>query len=308
MISVFSVNGAEKKIQVNLTCVCHPPRALPLHFSKKFFHPKNFISFQNQESFGGRMKRNNIQKIFYILVVVSFATGIIIGYGLNLKKAPAEKIIKEATKPATPTSLFFTSISVPAVDNEGNGMSVSLSVESRNGSGRVLTNIDKLLFWVDTQQSIQIAKQVAENITGVSASSLDIIYMIDTNATLVGGPSAGAALTIATVAVLRGEQPNKSVMITGTINPDSSVGAVGGILEKARAAKNVGVTLFLVPEGQGTETRLMPEEKCTERRNFIFCETKYKQMRIDISESAGLQVREVSNIAEAMKYFFESIG
>lgn len=250
-------------------------------------------------------KKNSAQKIFYALFVIAFAVGLLIGFGIK-QGTITEKII-EVTKiaPATSATIFFTNLSVPAVDNEGNGVSVSLTVEARNGTGRILTNIDKLLFWVDTQQSIQIAKAVAENITSVNTSATDIIYTIDTNATIVGGPSAGAALTVATISVLQGKPLNKSVMITGTINPDSSVGQVGGILEKAKAARAEGAVLLLVPEGQGTELRLQPEEKCVQKPRFIYCETTYKEMRIDISEAVGIQVKEVSNIYDALKYFFE---
>ncbi len=253
------------------------------------------------------MSKNKPQMFFYFLIAAALAVGLLIGFGI--RQEAAEKIIEKEIiepAPATPASIFFTSLSVPAVDNEGNGVSVSLTVETRNGTGRVLTNIDKLLFWVDTQQSIQIAKAVAENLTGISTSATDLIYTIDTNATIVGGPSAGAALTIATISALQGKELNSTVMITGTINPDGSVGTVGGILEKAKAAQQEGAVLLLVPEGQGTELRLKPEEKCTERKNFIFCETSYKQMAIDISESAGIQVKEVSNISEALEYFFET--
>ena len=59
-----------------------------------------------------------------------------------------------------------------AVDQNGKGVSTPLVVEVKPGTGEALTNIDKLLFWTDTQQSIQTAKAVAENITGINASRL----------------------------------------------------------------------------------------------------------------------------------------
>jgi uncharacterized protein len=83
---------------------------------------------------------------------------------------------------------------------------------------------------------------------------------------------------------------------------------VGGIYEKAEAAKQIGATLFLVPKGQGKEIKLVPEEKCIKRPNFIFCETTYKRKEIDISENVGIKVVEVGNIKEAMKYFFGEAG
>jgi len=198
-------------------------------------------------------------------------------------------------------------IYVPAVDSEGNGIATVLKVQAIPGEGRILTNINQLLFWIDTQQSIQTAKQVAEEITGIDFSNIDLIYTIETNASLIEGPSAGAALTIATIAVVENRSLNKSVMITGTITPDGRIGPVGGILPKAKAAKDVGATLFLVPEGQGTQYQYVPISECKEYKLPGFyqkiCTTEYKRKKVDISKDVGIEVREVSTIREALEYF-----
>jgi len=194
-------------------------------------------------------------------------------------------------------------INLVAVDQNGNGVSTPLIVESKSGNGKALTNVDKLLFWVDTQQSIQIAKAVAENYTRINASSYDLTYTIESNATLIGGPSAGAALTVATIAALKNEKIRNDVVITGTINEDGTIGEIGGVLEKAKAAKDVGAKLFLVPKGEGEQTFLRPEENCTRTGGFIFCETTYKQITVNIGKDAGIDVAEVGNITEAYNYF-----
>ena len=69
------------------------------------------------------------------------------------------------------------------------------------------------------------------------------------------GPSAGAALTIATIAALKHDSIRSDVVITGTINADGTIGQIGGVLEKAQAAKDIGAKLFLVPVGQGVRRR-----------------------------------------------------
>lgn len=193
--------------------------------------------------------------------------------------------------------------SLVAVDQNGKGVSTPLIVESKPGTGKALTNVDKLLFWVDTQQSIQIAKAVAENITKINATNIDLTYTIESNASIIGGPSAGAALTIATIAVLKNEKIRNDVVITGTINEDGTIGEIGGVLEKAQAAKDIGATLFLVPKGQGEQTYLKPQESCMRRAGFIFCETTYQQITVNIGKDAGIPVIEVSNVTEAYKYF-----
>ncbi len=197
-----------------------------------------------------------------------------------------------------------TTLNLLAVDNDGKGVIVPLKVEVKPGSGKVLANIDNLLFWVDTQHSLQLARDLAANITHRDPKSFDVIYTLESNASIVGGPSAGAAFTIATVAALRNITLNNSVLITGTINENGSIGQVGGVLEKAEAAKRAGAKLLLVPEGQATEIKLVPEEKCIRKPGFIFCETTYKRKEVNISEKIGIEVKEVSNIYEALKYFF----
>ena len=197
-------------------------------------------------------------------------------------------------------------INLPAVDNQGNGVVAKLKVQAISGEGRVLTNIDNLLFWVDTQYSIKVAEMVAENITGADLSDVDLIYTIETDASVIEGGSAGAALTIATIAVLQNKTVPSDVMITGTINPDGSIGPVGAIFAKAKAAKDVGVKMFLVPEGQGSQVNYAPEKKCEQVGPVTFCTTEYKPQKLDISKDVGIEVKEVSTISDALKYFINS--
>ncbi len=203
------------------------------------------------------------------------------------------------------TSASYSSVimNVPAVDNEGNGVATRLIVETKPGQGRILTDINQLLFWVDTQDSIRTAEKVAQNLTKKDISSVDIVYAIETNASVIGGPSAGAALTIATVAALEGKTLNKEVMITGTINHDGTIGPVGEVLARAKASKDIGTKIFLVPVGQAVQTYYSPEQHC-ENIGFVrYCTTEYKAEKIDISKDADIEVHEVSNINEALKYF-----
>lgn len=206
-------------------------------------------------------------------------------------------------KPVTQVSYKNITVNVPAVDNEGNGIIVKLKVQAIPGEGRTLVNVDNLLFWIDTQFSIRVAKAVAENVTNLDLSNVDLIYTIETNASVIEGQSAGAALTIATVAVLQNKSLNQGAIITGTISPNGRIGPVGAIFAKAKASKEAGATLFLVPKGQGTQINYRPEQKCEKIGPVIFCTTEYKAEKIDISKDVGIEVKEVSDIDEALKYF-----
>jgi PDZ domain-containing secreted protein len=48
---------------------------------------------------------------------------------------------------------------------------------------------------------------------------------------------------------------NNNITITGTIDSKGNIGVIGGVLEKAKAAKTGGKTLFLIPsENSGLVT------------------------------------------------------
>ncbi len=194
-------------------------------------------------------------------------------------------------------------ILLPAVDNKGNGVIVKLKVETAPGNGRVLVNINQLLFWVDTQFSIRVAETVAENLTGVNTKGIDIIYTIESDASVIEGQSAGAALTIATVAAFLNKTINQSVLMTGTINPDGSVGPVGAIVAKAKAAKDLDAKTFLVPEGQGSQVTYVPETECQKIGDVELCTTQYQRQKTDVTKEAGIEIREVAHISEALKIF-----
>ncbi|MBI2542799.1 MAG: hypothetical protein HYW24_01290 [Candidatus Aenigmarchaeota archaeon] len=217
----------------------------------------------------------------------------------------ATEIVEPKIQKSDTEKISFGTVMVklPAVDNEGNGVVATLKVQAIPGEGRILTNVDNILFWVDTQYSIRVADIVAENITGEDLLGVDLIYTIETDASVIEGQSAGAAMTIATIALIENKTLPENVMITGTINPDGTIGPVGAILAKAKASKDVGAEIFLVPKGQGKQTNYRPEKKCEQVGSITICTTEYKAERFDISSDAGIEVKEVSTINEALKYF-----
>jgi len=195
------------------------------------------------------------------------------------------------------------SMYVPAVDAEGRGVLTLLKVEVKPGYGRTLVNIDQLYFWVDTQHSIRIAKQLAQQITGVDVSNIDLVYTIETNASIIGGESAGAAIAVATIALLQNKTINPRVMMTGTIDEEGRIGKVGAVLAKAIVARDAGMELFLVPEGQAVQTYYEAVEECRQIGPITYCTTDYVPRRIDISEQVGIEVKEVVTIEDALNYY-----
>ncbi len=252
--------------------------------------------------------RFTIVAIILIFLILLFLSNLVNIFEKIENKANKESTKKDSLEDTTP---FFSKegsgvlMYLPAVDSRGKGIYTLLKVEAFPGSGRTLTDIDNLLFWADTQHSIRIAKRVAENITGKKEEDYDVIYTIKANASLIGGPSAGAALAIATIAALENKELNKSVMITGVVNHDGSIGPVSGILEKAKAAKEAGATLFLVPLLQSRDVVYETSKHCEVFGNTKICTTETRPKKIEVEKEADIKVREVSSIQEAMEYFFK---
>ncbi|MFE3030100.1 S16 family serine protease [Streptomyces canus] len=77
----------------------------------------------------------------------------------------------------------------------------------------------------------------------------------------VGGPSAGLLFSLGIVDKLDGDGAGgdltggRVIAGTGTIDPDGTVGAVGGVALKTQAAKRDGATVFLVPKDECADAR-----------------------------------------------------
>jgi uncharacterized protein len=245
----------------------------------------------------------------FIMVAVALIIGISIGIFSAISKAPVEvgnvSLVTDENKTETipVENPFGTSISVPAVDNTGRGVTTQIFVDIKDGTGQALVDVNQILFWVDTQFSIRTAKNVAQEYTKVNLSTKDLKYGIKTEAELIEGPSAGAAITVATIAAIKNISLSPNVMITGTIESDGSIGPVGGILEKAKASKEAGATLFIVPSGQSVIVRHIPNTTCQNIGNFRYCSTKFVSQQIRVQEDAGMEVVEAPTIVEAARYF-----
>ena len=74
-------------------------------------------------------------------------------------------------------------------------------------------------------------------------------------ATNTDGPSAGAAMAVGFLALLRGDHIQRGIALTGTIESDGRVGRVGAIPDKVRAAAREGYRTILIPQGQSNDPR-----------------------------------------------------
>lgn len=75
-------------------------------------------------------------------------------------------------------------------------------------------------------------------------------FAIDINLADVGGPSAGTAFALGIIDKLTDGNltGGRTIAVTGTIDADGNVGAIGGVIQKMAGARSAGATVFLVPK------------------------------------------------------------
>lgn len=133
-------------------------------------------------------------------------------------------------------------------DGNYSGNTADLFLEVRDGSGRVFLDTSPLTK-IDTQISTRYAKEIACDYFDLDCEKYDFIYTIRAKSNIIGGPSAGAAISALTAVTLLDLDYNDNVAITGTINSGGMVGPVGGVKEKIIAAEKEGLDSVLVSLG-----------------------------------------------------------
>ena len=117
------------------------------------------------------------------------------------------------------------------------------------GTGTVYVAADPLTE-LDMQAAARVAALIATLLAGYDFESFDYFVRIKADSPIVGGPSASAAMAVSFLAALRGKTIPGNYSMTGMIDPDTTVGPVGGVPEKLTAAARAGVKLFAIPAGQ----------------------------------------------------------
>lgn len=167
------------------------------------------------------------------------------------------------------------------------------------GRGDVFVRVEPLAE-VDMQGAARLAVDAAGEFTGRPTRDWDWFFTITTGSPIIGGPSAGGAMAVAAAAVLMNWTLDPDVAMTGMINPDLSIGPVGGILYKAEAVAEVHVRTFLIPAGERLQYRVV------ERQNPDGTVTGTREA-VDVAAHArqawGLNVVEVQDLYEATPYF-----
>jgi predicted S18 family serine protease len=206
------------------------------------------------------------------------------------------------------TSVHAKDMTLLAVTGEGSNMlgsGAELNLVITDGTGRVF--METVPFTkLDTQMSTHFAKEVACNYLDIDCSRYDFFYTIKSNSAIIGGPSAGAAITFLTIAKLKHMGIPQDFSVTGTINTGGTVGRVGGVKEKILAASNLGLKTVYIPKGDrfysDSEDLLINMTEDGDITGIKSNESAAKN-RIDLvrfGEENGVTVIEISTIDDLM--------
>ena len=165
------------------------------------------------------------------------------------------------------------------------GSTALVALETRQGTGRVFLDTFPLSK-IDTQISTRFAKEIACKYIDIDCKSRDFIYTLRSDSGIIGGPSAGAAMSVLTLAILKNIELNGNVAMTGTINSGGIIGPVSGLRYKIDAAISLGLEKVLVPHGSLIEGS----------NGESFTPSEY-------GEIVGISVVEVSDLNDAMFEF-----
>ncbi len=162
------------------------------------------------------------------------------------------------------------------VSGTGKGIVIPLEVKLVTGSGILSVNIKNVDLLSGTQESVRTSSQVASQFTGTSLSGKDLtVSFINElpDVVTLDGPSAGAAITVTIIAAIQNRTLDSRVLMTGTIENNGFVGEVGGVSEKAVAARDFGAAAFFVPQGQSVtipNIRIIEMEKVSDAFDLVF--------------------------------------
>ncbi len=91
------------------------------------------------------------------------------------------------------------------------------------------------------------AVTVATLLTGAELRNREVDFDVTGK---IDGPSAGGLMTVATLSLMRGDKLLPDITMTGTINPDGTIGPVGGIPYKVDGVLAAHKKRMLIPIGQ----------------------------------------------------------
>ncbi len=173
-----------------------------------------------------------------------------------------------------------------AVVGEG-GNTVTVSIRLVPGQGNEYVRLYPYA-GVSTQQSIKMALEYSREKSGSEYSDCDVLVDFGQlpYGEYIDGPSAGVAMTVISYALFENLSVREDTLITGSVDSYGTVGSVGGLYEKAKAAVANDADYFITPYN-----------------------TIYESLTLDrLEERYGIEIIEVRTVDEAINFMLYDIA
>ena len=247
-----------------------------------------------------------MEKLVLVLLLGAVVASLYLGYAASPaigEQQPTPTMAPRLTPKPTIAPSNGVTLKLLGVDDAGKGQIAEITVESVPGTGKVFiafTSSNPVL-QDETQSSLKIAVDLGKKFSTKDINSIDLRYSMTAPSQTVGGQSAGAAIAVATMALLTDTKLRNDVAITGGVDEVGRITRVGGVLPKANAAKAAGFNKLLVPVGESQV--YVGKEECFEETvsgsPVRRCITK--NVPVDVSDEAGIEVVEVKDVVSALK-------
>ena len=163
--------------------------------------------------------------------------------------APADDVLDRGDRLVTANGVPLATVDdlVAELADREAGDTIELEIE-RPGEGRRTVEVELIASPDDPSRAII-------GFIPFDTATVELPFEIDIDTGSIGGPSAGLAFTLTLIDELSAGDltGGADVAVTGEINLDGTVGAIGGLAQKVSAVRQVGVDYFLVPTAQGPE-------------------------------------------------------
>jgi len=133
------------------------------------------------------------------------------------------------------------------------------------------------------KESAQAALTLAKTFTGESLEKIDLHIHVPAGATPKDGPSAGVAMFLSLVSLLKNQPVRADVAMTGEISLRGLVLPIGGVKEKTLAALRAGIKTVMLPKRNEKDLEDVPAE-ARQKLEFVFLERVEDAVRTAIGE------------------------
>ncbi len=247
-----------------------------------------------------------MEKLVFILLLGAVVFSLYLGYAASpaiTEPVPTATIAPRLSPRPIEAPTDSVTLKLLGVDDQGKGQIAEINVEAVKGTGKVFiafTSSNPVL-QDETQASLKIAVDLGKRFATRDINAIDLRYSMTAPSQTVGGQSAGAAIAVATMALLTKTKLRGDVAITGGVDEVGRITRVGGVLPKALAAKDAGFNKLLVPPGESQV--YVGKEECFDENvsGSVVHRCITKNVPVDVNTEAGIDVVEVKDVVSALK-------